>query len=80
MSDNVSQPYPGGVELRFVRDGACWRKLGFQRGVQRLDDGLVDLEHVLSVVGRDGFSREHARRLDPVGAERLDRRIAVTAS
>jgi hypothetical protein len=76
---SVSRSYSGGVEIRFVREGRCWRKYGDERGAVK-DMGRVDLEHVLAILGRDSFACEQARRLDPEGAGRLDARNASVAS
>jgi hypothetical protein len=75
---SVSRSYSGRVEIRFVREGRCWREYGRERGALK-DMGLVDLEHVLAVLGRDSFACEQARRLDPERAESLDARNASVA-
>lgn len=74
----VSRSYPGGVEIRFVREDRCWRKYGYERGAVK-DMGRVDLEHVLAILGRDIFACEQARRLDPERAASLDARNASVA-
>jgi hypothetical protein len=72
----VSRAYGQGVQIRFNREGLCWRKRRYQHGILKLDEGLVDLEHVLNVLGTDSFACDQARRLDPDGSERLARSLS----
>jgi hypothetical protein len=46
-------PLRQGWEVRFVRHGLAWRKLHMRHGKIFSDEGLVDLEHVISTLGRD---------------------------
>lgn len=76
-AEEVSHSFSGGVEIRFRREGACWRARRYMRGELRADDGLVDLEYVLAVLDRDSFACDRARRLDPDEAKRLAERKAA---